>query len=216
MKRTVGSIFVLLAVLLLGATVPSTASASETYTYTNCQDLDPETFYEDLVCETTVSTILSKSLVQLNYTPVMEQEHIISVAKGMSESLTKSKEVSRTTKVSATVSAKAPLFDAINASLTASYSGTVKETYSTTQVFNGPPESSIYNSRNYYSGTVYDLYNISVSQYTYVDRTYTIYSYLFEPEYVYEYPREELGTTSYNDEKVQVPHFVTYSVDTLY
>lgn len=212
-----GSNLIMFAALSIAAIVPSSAEAA-TYKFSYCYDNneDGNSYTEDVTCEVTDYEVLNKSLVQLNYTPVMQQEHIISVAKGQTESLTQSKTVSRTTKVSATVSAKEPLFNVINASLTASYSGTVSEIYSTTQIYNGPPESSSYNSRNYYSGTVYDLHQISVREHTYIERTYREYDYDWHEVYVYEYPDEYIGVKDYINEQVQVPHFVTYSVDSLY
>jgi hypothetical protein len=94
----------------------------------------------------------------------------------------------------------------INFSLTQSYSGSISWEYNTTDVYKGPPESSKYNSRGFYTAIDYDLYQIKVKRYdVYDEYNGTIKTGTFS-YYV--------NTTTYDS--VKKPVNLSYSKDFLY
>lgn len=157
-------------------------------------------------------TPVTNRVIQYDYTGITDHYFLISVAKGSTKSMTSSVTRSSTVEVSATVSLTTPLVDAINVSLTSSYSGTVSRTYSTTTVYSGPPESSPYNSRNYYAGVVYDLYEVTVNRTDYYTRYTDQYSNgVLINSYSTDFTQQ--GTEYHQAQK---PKHITYSVDTNY
>lgn len=194
-----------------GALTPNAASASYNCTVEQSGDV---TYQEEVTtCEEITYNFVSKQMLQYDYTPVEEQVHLISVAKGQKLTLSESQTVSRTVKVSASVSANDKLFGTIGFSMTGSYTGTTSKTYGTSTVYDGPDASSPYNSRNYYSGTVYDLYNVTVRE---------VRNYTQTVDY-YEYgTRTRSNTNTWQEygglitEQVQSPRIITYSRDSYY
>ncbi|WP_431086823.1 hypothetical protein [Paenibacillus sp. 8b26] len=99
--------------------------------------------------------------------PVQKQTLIVSVAKGRTATRSSSLTVSGTVSITATVDANIAYI--VKESLTGNVSGTVSKTYNTTDVYTGPPESSSYNTRNYYAAINYDQYNTTIVRYDYYD-----------------------------------------------
>jgi len=204
---TFGTMFLFLSI---GAAAPQAALAD------GCESTGWSSATSDETTTTCVNTtyeVIGKNLLQYDYSPVGEQVHLISVAKGQKQTLSESQTVTRQVQVSATAKANTPLFKAISFSLTASYTGTKSQTYTTTTVYDGPEASSPYNSRNYYSGTVYDLYNVTLREIKNYTETYEYYEYGTRTRFN-EYSWSEYGNTI--TEQAQAPRIITYSRDSLY
>ncbi|MGE6578500.1 hypothetical protein ACQKFM_26690 [Paenibacillus xylanexedens] len=111
---------------------------------------------------------VSKSVITgYSVGPIEQQTLLISVPKGKTSSKTSKSSVSGTVKFSA--KADIGIKYVVNQSLTGEVSGTISKEWGTTEVYSGPPESSAFNTRNYYAAMNYDQYNIVVVKYDYYD-----------------------------------------------
>ncbi|MET1171549.1 hypothetical protein [Paenibacillus amylolyticus] len=99
--------------------------------------------------------------------PIEQQTLLISVPKGKTSSKTSKSSVSGTVKFSA--KADIGIKYVVNQSLTGELSGTISKEWGTTETYSGPPESSAFNTRNYYAAVNYDQYNVVVVKYDYYD-----------------------------------------------
>jgi hypothetical protein len=197
-----------LFVTAFGTVAPKAASATEV-----CySQWEGESTYVT-TCSDTNYDVVGKTLVQANYTPVMNQVFLISVAKGQTQTMSQSKTIEHKIETSASVSVNLPLFGKIGLATVGTASGTTTTAYNTTTVYYGPELSSPYNSRKYYTGDVFDLYNVTIHEYKYTHKYIDLYDNGYFLHTTESYTTEDHGT--YN-EQVKVPHVVEYTVDALY
>ncbi|PYE48590.1 hypothetical protein HUB98_22495 [Paenibacillus barcinonensis] len=112
--------------------------------------------------------VVSKSVITgYSVGPMEQQTLLISVPKGKTSSKTSQSSISGTVKN--TAKADVGIKYVVNQSLTGEVSGTISKSWGTTEVYSGPPESSAFNTRNYYAAINYDQYNIVVVKYDYYD-----------------------------------------------
>ncbi|MBY0206774.1 hypothetical protein [Paenibacillus cucumis (ex Kampfer et al. 2016)] len=97
--------------------------------------------------------------------PLTNQVHLVSVAKGKTETVSKATTVTGSLQV--TGSFNTAILKLVRGSLELSATGTISKTYTTSTTYQGPPESSGFNTRDYYAAIDYDLYNITVVRYDY-------------------------------------------------
>lgn len=142
------------------------------------------------------------SISQVNSRPTTNNIFLESVAKGMSKSYTNTS--TNTGSVSIGAEVTGPKIKIINLKFTGNYTGSWSKTDSQTYTFSGPPESSSFNSRDYYSGTGWDTYSAYLYRYD-VYKVYNGNSYMYD-ETVY------VGIEPVVN--VYVPKQVIYSVDT--
>ena len=95
--------------------------------------------------------------------PVENVQHQFDVPKGSTQIKTISFSGTGSIQYSGSVSAE--IKQIVNLSLGATSSGSVSLSYSRTDSFSGPPESSQYNARGYYTAKDYDQYTVVVDKY---------------------------------------------------
>jgi hypothetical protein len=100
--------------------------------------------------------------------PIDNQKFIVSVAKGHSSG-SPSQNVSVTGALYIKGTYNNHVVELVKSALNLSVSGTASKTYTTSDTWTDPPESSAYNSRDYYGGMNYDQYNITIVKYHYYD-----------------------------------------------
>ena len=135
--------------------------------------------------------------------PIQKQTFLLSVPKGKVLQMSSSKSVSGTLSISGTYNQN--VLNLIKTTFTGSASGTVSKTWSTTETWSGPPESSSYTTRNYYGAINYDQYNSTCVQYDFYD-VYLGNTYL----------GRETETKYYYVNGFKVPKPIEYVVDTNY
>lgn len=156
-------------------------------------------------------TAVSSKLVQYDAKPMTNQTFLISVAKGQTMTLSNEVTVSETVEVSTTV--ESGILDVINFKLTTTYTGTVSRKYNTTTQYSGPDSSSPYNSRSFFSGAIFDLYDVTVNKKGHYTKYVDVYNNgVYSYSYNYNYD-QDLGNTVH---KAYKPIIVTYSIDSLY
>ncbi|KEO85288.1 hypothetical protein [Tumebacillus flagellatus] len=195
-----------------GAATPKSASAaSDEVCYSQWEG---ESTYVTR-CSGTNYDVVGKTLVQADYTPVMNQNFLISVAKGQTQTLSSSKTVEHKIETSLNVSLNTKLFGKISLATLGTSTGTTTTLYNTTTVYTGPELSSPYNSRKYYAGEIFDLYNVTIHEYNYTTEYIDFYDSngALLHSGMQTYTSTDHGT--YN-EQVKVPRPVEYTVDAYY
>lgn len=100
------------------------------------------------------------SITSYDVGPRNSDKFLLSVARGETKSLSKAVDVSGTLSFSGSVEAN--VAEVIKLGLTSNVSGTIKFTWSTNRVFEGP--KAPYNSRSYYAAINYDQYTSLVKR----------------------------------------------------
>lgn len=140
----------------------------------------------------------SNQITDYNCGPIDSQKFFLSVARGETKTIDRSFELSGTVTYEGSVGAD--IRQLINLSLTASVSGTVTGTWSTSTVYTGP--DAPYLHRDYYAANQYDKYSNVVHRYD----VYKVYNGSI---YMYNETNDG-GTSTYYAKK---PKQITYSMD---